>query len=451
MIRKLLFATSFLLLSISAFAQKEIIDKVISIVGAEFVLLSEVEEQFAAMSAERGNLPENFRCAILDNILAQKLLLNQAKLDSVEVADEEVEAQLEARLDRILNLMNGDVEQFEAYYGQTPAEVRETMRPDLKDQILTNKMRAQIMNDITVTPSEVKTFFARVPADSLPYFNSEVEVGEIVHYPVVNEEQKKLANDLLTNIRSQILEEGIDFAEMAKKYSMDGSSRLGGDLGLQKRGTFVPEFEAAAYNLEPGDVSEIVETQFGFHLIQLMERRGNTIRARHILIKPEITPSDLVLAEAKMDSVRNLIMIDSISFSRAVKKFSNEDEQSYNNDGRIVNPKSGNTIFEIGDLEPDIYFAIDTLSIDGISKPIEFRSPSGETGYRIVILQSRTEPHKANLLQDYSKIQKATIEEKKALFINNWVEEKIESTFITIDNVYGCPDLSKWTKQEIKP
>ena len=450
MIRVLIIIAASILMNISAFAQTQILDKVVATVGSEYVLLSEVEEQYAAMSAERGTLPDDFRCVIFDNMLAQKLLLNQAVLDSVEVTDEEVEAQLGARIDRILGLMNNDRDQFIAYYGQTPEEVRDQMRPDLKNQILTERMRGQILNDITVTPSEVKAFFAQIPVDSLPYFNSEVEVGEIAIFPEVNAEQKQIAIDRMEDIRQQIETGTATFEEMAKKYSQDGSSRVGGDLGMQKRGTFVPEFEAAAYNLEKGEMSEIVETEFGFHLIQLIERRGNAIHARHILIKPEITQADLDLAKAKLDTIKMLIDTDSLSFSRAVKKYSTDKVQSFNNDGRMVNPTSGNTFFEIGDLDPDIYFTIDTLDVKEVSSPFEFRDPRGEVGFHIVQVQSRTEPHKANLRQDYAKIQKATIDQKKNLFISSWVTDKIGSTYISIDNVYRCPDLGKWNPV-IKP
>ncbi|MEL6922740.1 MAG: peptidylprolyl isomerase [Bacteroidota bacterium] len=444
MIKHFLIAAACLLLCGSAFAQKEIIDRVVATVGGEYVLLSEVEEQYAAMSAERGALPDDFHCVIFDNLMAQRLLLNQAVLDSIVVADQEVEAQLSARLDRILTLMNNDFEQFEAYYGQTPSEVREQMRGDLKNQLLTERMRSQILNNVTVTPAEVKAFYDKIPKDSLPYFNSEVEVGEIAMFPTVNAEQRKIAVDRLTEIREQIINESATFQEMAQKYSQDGSSRSGGDLGMQKRGTFVPEFEAAAYNLEKGEISELVESEFGFHLIQLIERRGNAIHARHILIKPEITDADLELVKAKLDTVQMLIATDSLTFSEAVKKYSNDKVQSYNNDGRMVNPQSGNTFFEIGDLDPDIYFTLDTMDIIQVSAPFEFRDPRGEAGYRIVQLQSRTEPHKANLQQDYAKIQKAAIEQKKSQFINDWVQDKIESTYISIYDVYTCPNLAKW-------
>lgn len=433
-------------------AQKQVIDKVIATVGGELILLSDVEEQHALISAQNGTLPEDARCNILDNLLAQKLMLNQAKLDSIEVSDEEVEAQLNARIERILTYMNNDVSQFEAYYGQSINEVKEQFRTDLEDQILTDRMRGQVMTNVTVTPAEVKHFFNQIPYDSLPYFNSEVEIGEIVYKPKVNKEQKQLATDQLENIRKQILEEGADFAEMARKFSDDGSARIGGDLGWTQRGKFVPEFEAAAYKLDKGELSPIVESEFGFHLIQLQERRGNSIKVRHILIKPEITDADLELARLHLDSVRLLIANDSIDFSRAVKRYSHEDVQSYNNDGRLVNPATGNTFFEIGDLDPDIYFTIDTMDVNQLSVPFEYTDPTGETLYRIVQLQSRTAPHRANLAQDYSKIQQATIESKRNEFVNSWIEDKVNSTYIAVDGMYdGCPNLSKWKKKDIRP
>jgi peptidyl-prolyl cis-trans isomerase SurA len=388
------------------------------------------------MSAQNGQLPPNARCGIVENILVSKLMLNQAKLDSIEVGEDEVEAQLNARIDRILTFMNGDISQFEAYYGQSIGEVKEQFREDLRNQITVDRIRGNILSSVTVTPSEVKKFFSRIPVDSLPYFNSEVEVGEIVYKPKVNSVERKKAIDKLDGIRKRVVEGGEDFAELAQTFSDDASARAGGDLGWAKRGKFVPEFEAAAYRLEENEVSDVIETEFGFHILQLLERRGNSIRVRHILVKPEITDADLELARVHLDSVRNLITWDSLSFSQAVKRYSNEDVQSYNNDGRIINPGTGNTFFEIGDLDPDIYFTIDTMAVESLSKPFEFASPIGETMYRIVQLQSRTAPHKANLQQDYSKIQAAAIESKKNEFINNWVEEKINSTFISIDGMF---------------
>lgn len=447
---KNIFFVALFLLTIQAWGQKQVIDKVIATVGGELILLSEVEEQFALMEAQNGNIPDETRCQITESLLVSKLMLNQAKLDSIDVTDEEVEVQLQARIDRILGFMNGDVSQFEAYYGQSINAVKEQFREDLKNQILTDRMRSQVLTNVKVTPSEVKHFFNQIPYDSLPYFNSEVEIGEIVYKPKVNAVEKQKAIDKLKEIRSDIMAGNVTFEEMAEKFSDDGSARIGGDLGWAQRGKFVQEFEAAAYKLEQGEISPVVETEFGLHIIQLLERRGNSIHVRHILVRPEITDADLERARSHLDSVRQLILDDSLSFSLAVKLHSHEDVQSYNNDGRMVNPATGNTFFETGDLEPDIYFTIDTMEVNSISAPFEFTDPSGDTYYRIVQLQSRSSPHRANLQQDYSKIRKAAIESKQNEFINDWVTDKIESTYIDIDPIYNdCPNLNVWRKQNI--
>ena len=435
-----------LFIGTSGWAQREVIDKVVATVGGELVLLSEVEEQRALMASQQSNLPDDIRCSIMDQIMANKLLLNQSKLDSIMVTDEEVEVQLDARIERILGFMNNDVSQFEEYYGQSINEVKAQFREDLKNQLLVDRMRGNIMASVTVTPSEVKTFFNSIPQDSLPYFNAEVEIGEIVYKPKVNKEERERAVSLLEELRERIVDGGESFAELAGKYSDDGSARAGGDLGWAKRGRYVPEFEAAAFRLEKDEISPVIESEFGFHIIQMLERRGNSIRVRHILIKPDITEADLELARNRLDSVRHLVMDDSMSFSMAVKRFGNEDQQSYNNDGRMVNPATGNTFFEIGDLDPDIYFTVDTMDVGEISAPFMFRDPTGERYFRVVQLQSRSSPHKADLRKDYSKIQMAAIEAKKSEFISDWVSDKVGATYIDIDPMFnGCLVLRKWT------
>ncbi len=263
--------------------------------------------------------------------------------------------------------------------------------------------------------------------------------------PKVNAGERRRAIQKLEDLRTRIVEGGEDFATLAKKYSDDGSARSGGDLGWAKRGRYVPEFEAAAYKLDPMEVSPIVETQFGFHLLQMLERRGNSIRVRHILIRPEITDEDLDRAARTLDSVRTLILTDSMSFSEAVKRYSSEDMQSYNNDGRVVNPNTGDTFFEIGDLDPDIYFAIDTLEVNDITAPFEFTSPTGESMFRLVQLQSRTAPHKADLELDYNRIMEAAKEAKKNEYVNEWIEERVRRTYIKVDPMYDhCENLGKW-------
>ena len=441
------------LIASSVFGQdKKVIDKIVANIGNEYVLLSDLEQVYVQMSEERGFVPEEAKCNFLENLVASSLMLNQARLDSIEVGDEEVEAQLNARIEQILGFMGGSVKQFEEFYGQSTAAVKSRFRDDLKNKLLVERMQATVMQGATVTPSEVKAFFARIPKDSLPYFNSEVELGEIIYKPKINKEEKEKTKAALEDIRTRVIDGGEDFAELAKKYSADlGSGSQGGNLGWAKRGSYVPEFEATAYNLEKNEYSEVIETDFGYHFMQLLDRRGNTINVRHILLRPTLTEADKDLALAKLDTIRNFIMNDTLTFSLAVKLFSDKEQQSFNNDGRMVNPKTGNTFFEIADLEPDMYFAIDTMQVGAISSPIEFDA-RGELQYRLIYLQSRTDPHRANLKQDYDKIRTAAIEERKAQYMSDWVEEKIGNTYINIDKSYqACPNLLKWQKDSIRP
>ncbi|NNE29551.1 MAG: peptidylprolyl isomerase [Saprospiraceae bacterium] len=443
--KTLIFNLLFLSMMNYGFGQSEPVDRVIAKVGGEIILLSDVEEQFSLSNQQGGgNLDPMYRCEILQNIVVSKLLLNQSRLDSIVVSEIEIETQLDARIEQILAYMGGDVEQFEAYYGKTVNETKERFREDLEEQLRIERMQGDIVGGATVTPREVKDFFARIPQDSLPYFNAEVEIAEVVYVPKVNAEQKRIALEKLEEVRD-LINEGEDFAELATRFSDDpGSARIGGDLGWQGRGTFVPEFEATAYNLEEGQISDIIETEFGFHLLRLEGRRGNNIRIRHILIKPEITMPDLILAERTLDSLRQEIAMDSLSFSIAVKRYSDEAEQSYSNDGFMLNPATGNTFFEIADLDPDIYFTIDTMEVGQVSSPIEYTDQRGETKYRMVLLKSRTEPHKANLQEDYSKIRTAALEQKKGKFISSWVVDKLGDTYISLDKDYSpCKNLDE--------
>ncbi len=441
----------FLLLPACLVAQEEkaVIDKVVATVGGEIILLSEVQEQMSYARQQQKDLPEEYACVVMQNLLVQKLLVNQAKLDSVTVKDEEVENQLDARIERLRTYFNQDDKAIEDYYGQNVNDIKEQMRADMHNQLLAERMQSKITEKATITPSEVQTFFSNIPKDSLPFFNSEVEIRELVYKPPVNAEEKVKARERIDDLRKRITEGGESFAELAKKYSEDtGSGSNGGDLGWQKRGTFVSEFEAMVYKLEPDQISPVVETEFGFHIIQLLERRGNLVHARHILIKPEVTDEDLKKAEAKLDSIRQMIVDNKINFSAAVKIFGDKNTPSYNNDGRVANPRSGNTYFEVADLDTNIFFAIDGLNAGDISEPVPFRSPDGTKYYRLVQLQSRSKPHKADLKQDYNKIQAAALEQKKAEYTEKWVLEKLRNTYLSVGPLYhDCPNLQVFFTQ----
>ncbi len=424
-----------------------VIDKVIAVLGDEIILLSDLEKQVAyASQQQKGELPPNARCMVFESILSEKLLIHQGKVDSIEVSEEEVKSQIDARINRILGMMNNSNAQFIEYYGQTPAEMKDFMADDMKAQILSERMRQSIIEGASIRPSEVIAFYNKIPTDSMPFFNAEVEYSELYYQPKVSQEAKDAAYLKLSNLRKQIIAGEKTFEELAEKYSDDlGSGKLGGDLGWQKRGTFVAEFEATAYNLSEKEVSSIVETQFGFHIIELLGRRGNLIHTRHILIKPVFVESDYTKAVSFLDSIRTKILNKEMSFEMAVKKYSDKDQQSYSNGGRVTNAYTGNAFFEIADLDFNIYFALDTLKPGGLSPPVEFLNEAGEKLYRLLSLNSRTEAHKASLKTDYSKIQKAALNNKKSEIINAWVSDKLGTVYVRIDPEYGdCEELKKW-------
>ncbi len=445
---KSIYILVFTLIANIGLTQEIILDEILAKVGGEIILLSDVEEQYAYFKSGKPDMEESAKCEILESVIAQKLIVNQAKVDSLEVTTAEVEQQLELRLSSILGQMNGDEELFEQTYGATVAEMKERYRNDQKEQILSEKMQRQLINEVVITPTEVIEFYNSIPTDSLPFLSAEVEISEIVMQPKVNSVELEKAKAKLENIRKQIMDGSVSFQEMARKHSMDGSAANGGDLGFSNRGNMVQEFEAVAYNLKPDEISEIVETEFGLHLIQLIERRGNKMHARHILIRPEITQSDLDKTEATLDSIRQLIEIDSISFEYAHEKYSMEAAQSYHYGGRIRNPNNGNTFFQTGDLPSDIYFAIEDLEVGQLTSPVAYRDVRGDQLFRVIRLDSSSKPHQVNLDQDYNKIQQYAKEGKKNEYLAEWIEDKYNSTFITVSSNYKhCPNVTRWIQQ----
>ncbi len=424
-----------------------ILDKIVAKVGGEVIFHSDVEEQMAMMRERKGTPGLDEQCLILESLMAQAMLVHYARIDSVEVTDDQVNSEIDARMNQILAYMNNDRKLFQEVYGQTVSEMREQVKEDMFRKLLGDRMQAQIMNSVQVTPAEVMDFFNNIPTDSLPYFNAEVELAEIISSPQINAEERLKALDKIGKVKEQ-LRAGEDFATLARKVSDDGSAREGGDLGWTNRGSFVPEFEAAAFQLEDEEISDIVETDFGYHIIQMLQRRGNSIHTRHILVRPQITLADRQKTINKLDSIRTLVMADSMSFAQAVLRFGDKRVQSYSNNGRMINPKTANTFFETADVDPDIFFSIDTINVGQITPPLEYRSPLGDYVYKIVQLQGRTAPHRANLRQDYSRIQDAARESKRNAAFSDWIDKRIRDTYIMIDPQYrDCPTIERWEAQ----
>lgn len=443
----------FVALAFNVSAQQYVMDKIVAIVGDEAILLSDVEQQLASMKKEGGTLPEDAKCMVLDQLLVQSILLVRAELDSIMLPEGQVDEQLNARIEQILEYMNDDLQQFRDYYGKAPDEVKEDFREGLENQLLAQRMQQEVMMSVRVTPAEVVAFFGQIPTTELPYFNSEVEVGMIEMTPTANIVSKKATSDKLQAIRDAIIAKEIGFAEAAKKNSADlGSGRNGGDLGWAKRGKFVPEFEAIAYNLEVDEISEVFETDFGYHVLQLLGRRGNLIHTRHILLKSKVEIKDFDRTVRTLDSLKNLIATDSISFEYTVIRHTDEKAQTKNTGGLLLNPATGDPIFEVGDLPPEVYFAIDTMIVGQLSTPIRFENiQTGEVIYKVIKLISRTKPHAANLQDDYHKIQNATLSRKKQDHMETWVKSQVGQIFIRIDDVYdSCPGTAAWNGEEEK-
>jgi len=421
-----------------------ILDKIICKVGGEVIFYSDLENQMVSLREHKMPTGKNETCTVLEGLLAQMILVHYAKIDSVQVTEEEVNGEIDSRMNQILAYMNNDRKQFQEVYGQTVSEMRDQVREDMERQLQRERMQAKIMENVDVTPSEVLQFYNQIPKDSLPYFNAEVELAEIVKTPQVNPDERIKALEKITKILQQV-RSGEDFAVLATKYSDDGSAKTGGDLDWTVRGSFVPEFEAAAFQLEKDQVSEVIETEYGFHIIQLLDRRGNSIHTRHILVRPRITDEDKAMTRHALDSIKHLIEVDSMTFAQAVLKFGDKKVQSYSNNGRMINPKTNNTFFETADVDSEIFFNIDTLDVGEITPPLEYRSQIGDYFYKIVQLQSRSKPHQANLKQDYSRIQQVARETKKNFAFSEWIDKHIPNTFIMIDSDYQtCPNIDRW-------
>jgi peptidyl-prolyl cis-trans isomerase SurA len=309
-------------------------------------------------------------------------------------------------------------------------------------------MQGTIFANVKVTPSEVKEYFKQIPEDSLPYYNAEVELSQIVKKPGISIEQRQLAIEKIEGILARV-QKGEDFAKLAMIYSEDpGSATKGGDLGYVGRGELVTEFEGSAFRLQPGEVSEVVKTKYGYHIIKMLDQKGERIRLSHILIKAQVTSFDLNQAKHFLDSIRTLIIEKNITFEEAVNKFS-EDDESKNQGGLLINPQTGNSSFEIGQLDKSAYFAIDKLVPGDISKPTLFASPDGEQAYRIILLRSESQPHVANLKDDYYKIKAAALQQKQESEMEKWAIGKLRTTYVWLANDYNeCPNLKLWYQKQ---
>ncbi|MBS1584670.1 MAG: peptidylprolyl isomerase [Bacteroidetes bacterium] len=423
---------------------QESVDKIVAVVGRNRIILqSELEQQQMQEQQQNPDIAVE-KCPLLQQMIFQKLLVEQAERDSLYVTPEEVEGQLDNRI-RYFEHLYGSREKLEEAIGKTIYQLKEDKRDDIKESMMAEKVRNNLIQNLKITPGEVRAFFAKIPADSLPFYPASIEVGQIIIDPPVNPELDEYAKNRIIEIRKEITDGGKTFETAATFYSQDPGSRdNGGDLGSVGRGDMVPEFSDAAFKLQDGEISQPVKTKFGYHIIQMVKRQGDQAHLRHILISPETTSGDIRKAMDKLDSVRAELVANKITFPEAVGKYST-DENAKRTGGMVTDPQTGSSQIDISKLDPTTALMIDSLKPGTYSQPQVYKGDNGKTSCRIVYLKTRTEPHKANLKDDYSKIQEVALEQKKALKLQDWLKEKLPSYYIKLAPEYqGCAEFKDW-------
>lgn len=427
----------FLSLSFFSYGQGEqgiSIDKIIARVDNHYILKSELQERIAQYKASGQKAPED--CQLLESLIISKMLLAKAEIDSVTVEDKDVDIDLDARMGHMIQRFGSEKNLVEAY-GKSIENLKTELRKDVREQKVIEKMQRTISGNVKITPNEVRKFFNSIPKDSLPFIPAEVEVGHIVRLGTVTKEQKDKIRNQLLEIKSKA-EKGEDFSMLAQIYSEDlGSAKNGGDLGFAKRGAMVPEFEGAALGLKPGELSDIVESQFGFHLIKLIETRGAEYHARHILLRPDYNKgTEMSAAKGYLDSLRTLIESDTLTFAKAALDNS-EDKMTAESGGLIQDPSTGLTRLTLDvSMDPALYFAIDTMSIGDLSIPVSYRTEDGRSAMRILWYKQKIEPHTANLKEDYEKIAQIVLSNKRNNALEEWFEKAQGDVYISVEPEY---------------
>jgi Parvulin-like peptidyl-prolyl isomerase len=455
--KKTLAAFAFVMIAAPMFAQEnkeaQVIDKVVAVVGKNIILQSDIENQYLQYRLQGGakGSAKSLRCDILEDMLFQKLMLNQAEMDSIVVTDEQVEKEMDRRISYFISQI-GSQEKLEVYFNKTMPEIKEELRRAVKDQILQEQVQNSIMQGVEIAPAEVRSFFKDIPADSIPLVSPEYEIVQIVKRPPVSVDEKLRVKDKLYQIRKRILA-GESFSTLAVLYSEDpGSAKKGGELGFVSRGEFAPEFEAAAFNLKEGEISEVIETEFGFHIIQLIEKKDGYVNTRHILLTAKVPIEALEKAQTELDSVAKLIRDGEMTFEQACLKFSDDDTK--NNGGYIVNASTGGNRISIQDLQElesyynefkNLSFVISKLEVDQLSDPVPMVTDDNKDAFRLVMVKKKIDAHKANLKDDYSRIQTWALQNKKQQTIDKWINDKSTKAYVRIDeNFADCEFKFDW-------
>ncbi len=431
---------------IRAQVQGELIDKIIGVVGNEIVLYSDLQNAILEMTQGKTRVLPEEECAIVEGLMFNKLLLHQSKVDSLEVSDSDVETEMERRLARLVGYF-GSIEEFEKYYNKTITQLKAEFREDIRDQLLTQKMQAEITTGVSVTPAQVTEFFNSIPADSLPLIGVQVQYAQLLMKGEIRDAERQRVKHFLDSIRTDIVNGKSTMLLQAAKWSEDPGSRArGGCYDLQSKGTFDPAYEAAVDVTPEGGFSPIFETVFGYHFLKVVEKRGNFYEACHILMAPKVRPDDFEKARLRLDSLRNEINGGRLTFEDAASGFS-QDEDSRNQLGMVLNPASGGFKFEASEIPPAVNLVLDKLKPGETSTPVLIELPDGTFAYVVYKLVSRVEAHRANMENDYLIFKNMAQQELEQEKTFKWVKKRLGETYTSVDNKYvGCDFQFPWFK-----
>lgn len=448
--RKLVALVAILVGGSMAMAQHKVVaDKVIAIVGDKIILRSDVYNEIQDRQRRNEPVPEDAPCMILDQILTIKALTLQAEKDSIQVSDDELEAMLDNKIRGFVQ-MYGSKESLEEIAGRTVYQIKEDFRQSLKDMKLAERMKEKVVENIKITPQEAKVYWDKIPKDSLAFYESEVEVGQIIVYPKASRDFEKLAQDELADYKQQVESKQSRFETLATLYTDDpGSKNNGGQYTINRtEKSWDPAFINHAFRLKDGQISPVFKSKFGYHIIQMVTRAGDDAVVRHILRIPKVTATETKEAVAKLDSVRSKLIAGTISFGEATSKYSEDDDAKFN--AGLIQGANGSYL-TIDQLDKDMVMMLSKMKVGEYSAPTPFTDERQKQGIRIVYLKSRSEPHRENMKDDYNRIAQRSLELKKQKTIEKWFTSKLPGYYIMIDDEFkNCSNLSLWQRYAVR-
>lgn len=418
-----------------AYGQDKVVDQIIAVVGKNIILKSDIESMFMQQQAQGITTEGDMKCEILENLLVEKLLLAEAEQDTtITISDSQINQTLEQRVQYFISHL-GSEKEVEAYFKKSIVELKADMQDVIKNQLMTNQMQGKILDQVTISPAEVRYHYKNLPEDQIPEIDAQVEYAQITVQPAVSMEEEERIKSTLRELKRRIEAGESAFGPLAVMYSEDASAKDGGVLDYMGRGNLDPAYAAAAFNLKGDKISNVVKSEFGYHIIQVIDRKGELIKTRHIIMMPKVTPEALEKAKGRIDSIADFVRKGDIKFEEAALRYS-FDKNSRNNGGMVINPETAETKWKLTELDPDVSKILPQMNINEISKPFKTFDDKQRPVYKIVKLISKTSPHKATLKDDYVELSNLYMVSKKEKKMDEWIRDKQKGAYVRIDPTY---------------